>query len=393
MSFTWNAVVDGEDIAEIVLAGASVSYGRSTLFDQPAPPTATLQLVTKDYVPSLSDRWPEFSLGDHSQTSGYVDTYADTYAGPSSRITLAAPVHLEASTASGYVDTYEEYYTGSTLRRFTGQIVSIDYDPDIVTITAVTNTAEWSRIEVGGTDSTTPIPAETDVARITRLVNEAGLAITIDGAAGPTLNPIPIDTRPSPLMDQLRAIAVDAGGLLFSCRDGVMHYRTRNATAYPSVEIDPGITLVDPLRMSLDLSLVRNRITVEYGITDEVTNLRPEITVEDTVQITKFGIRDQRFTTNIQGLADATAHATWLLSVLDPAWSMPDATVALTLAGDNQIDALAGVEQGTPVTLPQLLPGSPQPDYAAAALGYTESISSSDWQITYHLAPTATFAT
>ena len=69
MTFTWNAVVDGEDIADIVLAGASVSYGRATLFDQPAPPTATLQLVTKDYAPDLAANWPEFSLGDHSQTS------------------------------------------------------------------------------------------------------------------------------------------------------------------------------------------------------------------------------------------------------------------------------------------------------------------------------------
>ena len=40
MTFTWRAVVDGENIAGIVLDAAKISYGRSSLFDQPAPPTA-----------------------------------------------------------------------------------------------------------------------------------------------------------------------------------------------------------------------------------------------------------------------------------------------------------------------------------------------------------------
>lgn len=391
MTFTWRAVVDGENIAGIVLDAAKISYGRSSLFDQPAPPTAVLELVTKDFAPDLAAAWPEFSLGDHSQTSGYVDAYAATYAGPRSRITLAAPVYVESGTPSGYVDTYEADYTGATLRRFTGEITAIDYTPDVVTLTCVTNTEAWARIDVGGTDDTTEIPAETDTARVARLVAEAGLSIVIDGAAGPVLIPIPVDTKPTPLMDQLRAIAVDAGGLLFNCRDGSTHYRTRNATAYPTITVPAGVTLVDPLKMSLELALVRNRVTVEYGVPDPVTNLRPEVTVEDAEQVTRFGVRDVRFTTTIALEADATAHAAWLLGVLDPAWAMPDAAIALSLATDAQIDLLAGVEQGTPVILPQLLPGSPEPDYSAAALGYTESASGTDWEITYHLAPSARF--
>jgi len=88
----------------------------------------------------------------------------------------------------------------------------------------------WSRILVGGTDDTTPIPEETDTARVTRLCDEARVTVTIHGSAGPTLTEIPVNTDPTPLLASLQQVARTRRGLLVTDRDGATHYHTANAT-------------------------------------------------------------------------------------------------------------------------------------------------------------------
>jgi hypothetical protein len=393
MDFTWVCKVDGENIADLVVEGATVSYGRNALDEQPQSPVAVLDLLTKDKAPDLSAKWPEFSLGDHSQTSGYVDAYAANYAGPSSRITLGAPVSVEAITESGYVDTYGTEYAGESLRRFTGTVQAIDYTYEYVTLTCLPQDEAWARILVGETDELTTWPEETDIARAARIATAAGITLQVDGAAGPSVIERPANSRPEPALGMLQQLAIDCDALLYTDRYGVTHYRTVNyAGATRSVTVDPDLTLLDPMRMSLELGLVRNQVTVEYGDTDADTNLRPKVVVSDAAQIAKYGLRDYSVATQLLNLADAETHANRILNALDPAWHMPAATIAFHTATAAQIGAIGNLEQNDEITLPELLPGSPTPDYTATVLGYTETLSGADWRIEYHLSPIDAYA-
>jgi hypothetical protein len=227
-AFTWDVRVDGSPIAGIVPQTGTITTGRQTVFEQPDLPLAIIELQTVDVRPEIASRWPEFALGAHSVASGFLDTYADAYAGGRSRITTGAPVTVTARTPSAFVDTYEADYTaGLDLLRFTGVVQAIDYAWDIVRLTCLPTAEAWTRILVGGT-TTTPIAQETDTDRVQRLCDEAGVTIQIDGPDGPEIIPIPADTEARPLWEQLQEIANDCRALLYVDRAGTVHYRTRS---------------------------------------------------------------------------------------------------------------------------------------------------------------------
>jgi len=390
--FTWVVSIDSANVADLVVEGATVTYGRTSLDEQPSAPVAVVELLTKDKAPTLVDKWPEFSLGTPG-VSGYVDTYANTYAGASSRITLGVEVAIEAITDSGYVDTYSNTFMGEQLRRFTGTCQAIDYQYELVTLTCVAQDEAWSRILVGALDEATTWPQETDIARAARIATEAGVTLHIDGAAGATVIARPAGSRAEPCLGLLQQLAKDCDALLYTDRDGLTHYRSSAyAGGTRSVSIDPDLTLLDPMMMSLELGLVRNQVTVEYGEPDPDTNIRPQAVVEDAAQITAYGLRDLYETTDLALLADAQAHANRLLDALDPAWHMPSAVVSFEHATDVQVSEIGELEQGDEITLPDLLPASPTPSYTATVLGWTETLSGTDWQIDFHLSPIDAYA-
>ena len=228
-TFTWIATIDGTDVADLVIDSASVNYGRASQFDTGGLPTAVLQLVTTDAGADVG-ALVEFGLGQHSMPSGFTTGYSDTYAGPLSRITLGAPITVQARTEAGFIPDYVDTYGGLELTRFTGRIQAIEYEWDRITLTCLPPQEAWGRLLAGGTDGVTTIPQETDTARVTRLCAEAGVSITIEGDPGPQLLPITPGTKASSLLAQLEAIAADCDALLFCDRDGVMHYRTKNYT-------------------------------------------------------------------------------------------------------------------------------------------------------------------
>jgi len=390
--FTWVVSIDSANVADLVVEGATVTYGRTSLDDQPAAPVAVVELLTKDKAPALVDKWPEFSLGTPG-TSGYVDTYANTYAGASSRITLGVEVAIEAITDSGYTDSYSGTYMGEQLRRFTGTVQAIDYTYELVTLTCVAQDEAWARILVGDLDDVTTWPQETDIARAARIATAAGVTLHIDGAAGATVIARPAGSRAESALSLLQALAKDCDALLYTDRNGLTHYRTSAYTGGTrSVSIDPNLTLLDPMMMSLELGLVRNQVTVEYGEPGADTNIRPQAQVSDPAQITAYGLRDMYESTQLALLADAEAHANRLLNALDPAWHMPSAVVSFADATDVQVSAIGELEQGDGITLPDLLPASPTPTYTATVLGWSETLSGSDWQIDFHLSPIDAYA-
>ena len=78
MAFTWQVIIDGSDISELVEDGATITYGRRSLLEQPSTPTAVLRLLTRDAWPGAAGSYPEFGLGDWAtDLSGFTDDYAD----------------------------------------------------------------------------------------------------------------------------------------------------------------------------------------------------------------------------------------------------------------------------------------------------------------------------
>jgi len=152
------------------------------------------------------------------------------------------------------------------------------------------------------------------------------------------------------------------------------------------ISVHPNHVARDPIRMTLELGLVRNRVIVEYG-TDPGGG-RPTVTVEDTAQITEYGLREATYTTDLAIEADAAAHAAYLLAALDPAWTMTGTTILMSTTEDTTTADVASIEQGGTLTVPALLPGAPVEEYSAIVLGYSENVSATDWRIEFHLGPT-----
>ena len=183
--FVFRARVDGTDISPIVLAGASIEYGRTTLLEQPNVPVAVLEILTEDAYPPARTLYPEFGLGDWAtDLSGFVDVYADAYSGVTSRLTIGVPVEIDVETASGMSDTYTDAYEGFTSRRFTGRAQAFDYTPGSIQLTCTPRSEEWSRIYVGGTGIDQTIPVEYESERAIRYAAEAGISLIVDGQIG-----------------------------------------------------------------------------------------------------------------------------------------------------------------------------------------------------------------
>ena len=83
MTFTFSVTVDGTDISGLVPSGeAEIVYGRQSVTEQPTPTSATVTLITKDawdFTPDMDAMYPEFSLGDHSMRSGFVEDFESNY--------------------------------------------------------------------------------------------------------------------------------------------------------------------------------------------------------------------------------------------------------------------------------------------------------------------------
>jgi hypothetical protein len=95
--FTPEVRIAGQDVDPITLAGATITYGAVSPDATADPGTAYLELVTLDALPSDAASWyPAVGYGT-SIPSGFLDEYADVYAGPRvSTLTLGAPVTITA---------------------------------------------------------------------------------------------------------------------------------------------------------------------------------------------------------------------------------------------------------------------------------------------------------
>lgn len=382
MAYSWQILIDGEDAAGITLAGASISYGRNTVWEQPRPGYCYLQLLTPDAVPSIADDYPDLAPGAFGAKSGFSDSYVDNYYGVVSKLVVGAPVKVIASTPTGFTDAYvDDYGNGDTLTRFTGRISAIDYEPGEAAVTVVDASEALTRFDL----PTWQRPGETDHYRVQAIAKAAGVIIQIDGQD--TTNLLPDDQpQTTTAWAALQKIAQDCGAVVYVDRDGLIHYSCWDDKGQP--RIIPGETvIVQSLQMQSELGSIVNTVIVDYGAKDD-QGKQPTVTVTDPDSITAYGVIDRKFTTRLADEADAQTMAGQIVKqAARPAWNMPTATVTFYGASDPTISAVAPLEVQDIAQIGPLPQAAPFLDYQALVLGYTERLDQNDWQMTLHLSP------
>lgn len=381
MSYTWQVLIDGADAAGITLGGASISYGRQTVWEQPRPGYAFLQLLTPDAIPSIGDDYPDLAPGAYGARSGFTDGYYPEYVGVVSKLVVGAPITLVASTPTGFTDAYsDDYGNGDTLTRFTGRISAIDYVPGEAAVTAVDLSEALTRIDL--VDWTRP--GESEEARVKAIAAAAGVSVQIDGQARSLLIP---DERPSTVTawTALQKVAQDCGAVVYVDRTGVLHYRAWGSKS-EQVSVPGDMVLLESIRTQAELGSVVNQVAVAWGVRTD--GKQAEVTRSDPESVARFGVVDRRFITALATEADAVTMATQVITQAGyPTWNMPSATVTFLGAGDEPISQVAPVELQDSVFISPLPIGAPFLDYQALVLGYTERLDRDDWQLSFHLSP------
>jgi chitodextrinase len=380
--------IDGHDVGLLVLAGGTIDYGRSTVFEQPGAPTCHLTLFTQQGYPQNPAAWFDYGVGTWGDPSHFVPTHDtdDTYAGPRNALYVGAPVWVSATTSSHFVPTHDtdDIYAGSEFRRFTGKVDAIEYGYYAVDVVCSGTLEEWARVGIVE-PPTTPIGGAADsvVAADLATLTPSPTVLHIQGDPGPGMIEYVSADYPLCLLPTLQQIADDADALLYQNREGNVTYRTRNWAPPIEYTVPSGIIDAETLAMTLELGDMQNSVMVECGTSVP----RAMGMSDDAASIAQYGLRAGLYTTALADNFDASAHAATIIIRTAPAWHMPDLDLHMNLATDRDVFDICQLEQGVWVIVNDLPTGAPVPYYTAHVLGWTEDLSSNEWVITMHLAP------
>ena len=381
--YAWSVRINGGEIRDLVLDGrATITYGRQSIDTQPEPTAATINVLTSDAAPDLFYRFPGFYLNPALIPSGFVQEWRDQYEGTSTQLVPGATVEIDVEGESGFVNEWDPQYRGTLAqtRRFTGYVHSIDYTPGTISVLCVTSLEAVSRVLV--TDTFT---AATDTVRVEEIALHANTTIHQSGAAG--VNLVEWESTGEPATALLRRIAETVEGTLWTDRENRLQFRYRTGWTPAQVTLPPRHVLVDPIVMSIDLSKVENVVDVTYGVADQTTGQRPIVTATNSASVTDHGHRMRALSTLHADAAAAQGFADRWVAGHVLAWSMPSVQVLLADADEATIGAIANLEIGDEVTVPNLLPGSPDQTYTARLLGYVETLSRQEWTMRLHVTP------
>lgn len=128
--------------------------------------------------------------------------------------------------------------------------------------------------------------------------------------------------------------------------------------------------------------------TITFDPPDQADTQR--VTVDDATSIALYGPRAALYTTTLLLETHATAHAQTLLDAAAGGWQLPDLELKMNLATDAEVADIAAIDLGYQVSIAGLPAGAPVESYTGKVLGYTEYLSSDDWEIELHLAPVTT---
>jgi len=349
-NFTYRVTIGGTQLQNVTLEDATIEYGRRDPGETVQPPVCTLRLLTDNGT----NIW--------------------------SSITDLAEMTLDVDTESGYVDTYADVYAGQTFRRFTGHVIAKAYDPltQICTVTLVGNMEKLARQLA----KTSTYSAQTDVQRATTILGASGLTYAIDGAFAVNLFAIAA-ADPTPALSYLADIASWGGALLYETTDGVIRYRTPNALASVVGAFPPDAVALMGSTMTRETGDVANTITVTYG----TASPQAIYTGTNAGSVTSYGARGKTFTTELANATDAQALANvQLANYAYPAWSMPNVEVMVDMMRIEDAAVVLNYAIGDIVTVTDLPADAPLQSYTSTILGWSERLGKSYWTTDFHLA-------
>lgn len=369
VTFGWQVILDNQDVTPLVLDGESrIRFGRRSVTDPAAPIYGTLKILSSDVNASLDANYPQFGIGPQGQ---WEDVYVDDYSGAGSRITLGSSAIVNVANETGWVDEYvDDYATGAGHRRLTGYVSAIEYDaPYTLTLTIASKWEELTRYQVPG-----PYPRE--------LASERMLTLGADTVEyGDDYIVIETQARQT-AWEAMTTVAQSTGGLLYCDTENVIHYREAGAYTPQEMTCPDCAVLIGSFTMTTNLGSVQNTAVVTYG--------DPRNTVEatNTESVTTYGTREARVDSILSEQADAQVVANNAVALAEaPGWALPDVEIIMNQLSQEQQNEVAALSLDDILNVGPLLPGAPQQNVTARVLGYDETISATNWIVTFHLAP------
>ncbi len=258
--------IDGTNFTSSTLFAVQVSYGRTSIWQQPRAGYANIQL-----------------LNANNTDYGIEPNQAVT-------ITMQDSTNTTRTIFTGKVSAITNKVQNS------GDSATVA----IQTITATSVFSRMARVTVG----TTSYPLETDSDRITRIYNEAG--VTIESVDIPTYE---FDARAASSADAYTlaaTYATQAFGYIYETTDGRVGFaneghRTAEVLANGYTSIPTDLVKWQGISSQKTDTDVTNYVTVEYK-TGSQTESEPN-------SILEYGFRDANFKTELHKKSDATDQA------------------------------------------------------------------------------------
>jgi hypothetical protein len=318
--------LDGRNVTGVTLDGVTITRGRSSIYEDIGTGVCVATLLSGDVAP---DAWQG---------------------------------------VSGYTEDYSDVWTGAGATRFTGVVTAVDYTPGELTITAVDVLEQLGRIYVSAAR-----PAETDFNRAFSIATAAGVTLTYTGSVSVELAEVQESTDPVTASRALLTVSDNTDAQVYATRENRLIYRRRDTAPPAVISIPEDVTLTDNLVVTQELGDVYNVERVGYGAAED----RRTVERINQASITRYGRREWRqIETQLLSYSDATALADyWLKHDADPGYRVREVAI-LSVVGDDSWNVIAdAIDIFTPVRISGLPTGSPIPDFTAAVLGYTETIT------------------
>lgn len=265
--------------------------------------------------------------------------------------------------------------------RFYGKITDVDQtwedagadtpDRQSVQVIAAGPLADLGRRVVGDA----PWAQQLDGARVAAVMEAAGVTLDPLYSDPGTVQILARDVDSQPALDVAQGTAGNAGGVVWSTRDGEIRYadadHRRGTTA--ALELDSCDILVTPKWSRTTAGLV-NKVSIGYGESGE--SEQPRYVAQRDDSIGAYGRYELSTATELAALADATAMGNLLLTRNRvPVWLMPALPVDVAGLDAAQYAALLTLEMHSLISLTGLpdANGAPTSTYLWLE-GYTENL-------------------
>lgn len=327
--------VNGIDYTNLTFNQVNIQYGRSKIFDTPRPGYATVEIA------NTTDTAYPFKINDPLV------------------IKLENASSTDVTVFTGIITDVRGSFRNSDITGGLG----------VITLSAVAPMAQMSRIVVGST----AYPAETDAARIQRILTEAGVTIDVIDAAIYNLV-----ARPASLTDAYtlaNQYAMSVLGAIYETPDGKIGYanesrRTAEAQTSGFKTIPTSAIIIDSVASNENLSDVMNLTSVTYSA--------GTVSDQDVSSQTTYGIIGATFETELANQLDAESIAATYINLRSiPRKSLStfavrllDPTLTVSLVND-----LLAVYFGMPVFIPGLPNTISDVDYEGFVEGWNLSFS------------------